>query len=76
MRFAGLLILLTVLSLAAWAQQAPPNNHPGKISGRIVDSASTQPIEYASVTIPIPLYFTNFYTNLAQVRPAYSPAGS
>jgi len=42
-------ILLISLSLSALSQTG--STEPGKVTGRVLDSASTQPIEYATITL-------------------------
>jgi len=49
-------LLLILMYLGAWgldAQQTAVSNTNGKISGRIIDSATGQPVEFASVSLSV-----------------------
>ncbi len=43
--------ILKLILLAAWAGAAPAQEHPGVITGRVLDAASQEPIEYANVIL-------------------------
>lgn len=52
-KFAVMLVLL-LTSFYNYAQQAPPNKNKVKVSGKVFEKVSKQPLEYATISIMAP----------------------
>jgi len=60
------LLFFLFFALSNFAQQGPPTNNKIKVTGKIVDKASNQPLEYATITLKntkIPKALTGGITN-------------